>query len=130
LAEDAGVAAVGLSPDVIPATATVIGWGATIEGGSTTTLLRQVDVPIWRSDDCRRVYPTLTSRQICAGKIEGGADSCQGDSGGALLVQVDTALRQLGIVSFGIGCARPGVPGVYTDLRATEIKAWVDACVR
>lgn len=134
LAEDAGVATVELSPDAIPDVATTIGWGATTEGGSTTTLLRQVDVPIWSADDCRRVYSTLTSRQICAGKVEGGADSCQGDSGGALLVQTgsggDAALRQLGIVSFGIGCARPGVPGVYTDLRATEIRSWIDVCTR
>lgn len=130
LSEDVTVGTVALSPDAIPAIATTIGWGATSEGGTTTTLLRQVDVPIWIPDDCRRVYPTLTIRQICAGRTSGGADSCQGDSGGALLVQIDGSPRQLGIVSFGIGCARPGVPGVYTDLRAQEIRAWVGACAR
>lgn len=130
LAEDVGVENVVRSPDAIPALATVIGWGATIEGGSTTALLRQVDVPLWTTEDCKRVYPTLTSRQICAGRVSGGADSCQGDSGGSLLIKTDEsiALRQLGIVSFGIGCARPGVPGVYTDLRAPEIRSWIDAC--
>lgn len=130
LAEDVNAGTVPLSPDAIPLVATAIGWGATTEGGATTTLLRQVDVPIWSSDDCRQVYPTLTSRQICAGKVEGGADSCQGDSGGALLVQANGLPRQLGVVSFGIGCARPGVPGVYTDLRADEIRSWIDACAR
>jgi trypsin len=130
LEQDAGVPALALATFAFLPNATVIGWGATSEGGGATTLLQQVSVPLWSAEDCRRVYPTLTAHQVCAGKVEGGADSCSGDSGGSLLTGSSGDWRALGIVSYGVGCARPGVPGVYTDLRNAEISAWVGACAR
>ncbi len=115
--------------ETAPSVATVIGWGATAEGASTTNLLRQVEVPIWTPNDCRKIYPSLTSRQVCAGLRQGGGDSCQGDSGGAMVVKSAAGQwSQLCVVSYGIGCARPGIPGVYTDLRVSEIRSWVEAC--
>ena len=54
--------------------------------------------------------PILDS-MICAGLPEGGKDSCQGDSGGPFVCGEDVS----GIVSWGVGCARPGYPGVYTQ---------------
>ena len=42
-------------------------------------------------------------------------DSCQRASGGPLVVPGGpTGWTQLGIVSFGRGCAQPGAYGVYT----------------
>ncbi len=42
-----------------------------------------------------------------------GRDSCQGDSGGPLMHADGSGdgakMRVVGIVSFGVGCARPGV---------------------
>ena len=48
--------------------------------------------------------------------------SCaQGDSGGPA-VSTDTGL-QIGIVSYGNGCARPDTPGVYTNV--ARVRRWI-----
>lgn len=49
--------------------------------------------------------------QLCAGNLDGGFDSCQGDSGGPLVVSGSSPPVQIGIVSYGVGCARANNPG-------------------
>ncbi|MHC4647981.1 MAG: serine protease, partial [Planctomycetota bacterium] len=67
-------------------TAIVTGWGHTTEGGTISTNLMQVAVPIRTQDECRDAYENITDNMLCAGRREGGTDSCQGDSGGPLIV--------------------------------------------
>ncbi|XP_046979073.1 trypsin-7-like [Vanessa cardui] len=99
----------------------VTGWGDTTENGQVSENLMGVQVPTVSNEECRRSYSTLTARQFCAGVPEGGKDSCQGDSGGPA-VETDSG-TQLGIVSFGSGCARPGTPGVYTNV--AKVRRWI-----
>ncbi|WP_412540505.1 serine protease [Longispora sp. K20-0274] len=104
-------------------TFTVVGWGSTREGGSGTAMLRKVQVPFVSDAVCgdayrKAGYSFVNSDMICAGKMDtGGVDSCQGDSGGPMIRRdAAGAWRQVGIVSWGEGCARAGFPGVYTQV--------------
>ncbi|CAH0721519.1 unnamed protein product, partial [Brenthis ino] len=101
---------------------TVTGWGATSEKGQGSDYLLAVEVPVVSNDDCRKSYKTLTERMFCAGFPEGGKDACQGDSGGPAVLKSDKT--QVGIVSFGAGCARKGYPGVYTSV--SSIRGWIE----
>ena len=72
----------------------------------------------WRSYSKRQI----SSSMICAG--DPGKDSCQGDSGGPLSVLgLDDRYSQIGVVSFGHGCADPSHPGVYA--RVTAVLNWL-----
>lgn len=108
--------------------ATVVGWGRTAaraQGGGT---LRQADLPILKNSDCAVAYPgEVTDSHICAGYSQGGVDSCQGDSGGPLMVRHGESSRyvQVGVVSWGKGCARPGFPGIYT--RVSSYIDWIQS---
>jgi secreted trypsin-like serine protease len=54
---------------------------------------------------------------LCAGIFAaGGVDTCQGDSGGPMIASAPTGPVQVGIVSWGHGCAQPAYPGIYTQL--------------
>jgi secreted trypsin-like serine protease len=97
---------------------TVMGWGTTAEGSATQQRrLRSAEVDFVSDSSCDRKYRKIgmeivDSDMICAGR--GGKDSCQGDSGGPL-VRLDAtgSWLQIGIVSWGYGCARKDFPGVY-----------------
>ncbi|CAG9766714.1 unnamed protein product [Ceutorhynchus assimilis] len=101
----------------------VSGWGYESENGSISSLLRYAKVPLVSPMKCQQSYDNIidiTPNMLCAGFKEGGTDACQGDSGGPL-VQNN---KLIGLVSFGMGCARPGYPGVYTNV-ANFLK-WIE----
>ena len=53
----------------------------------------------------------IDSTLCAAGPAAGGQDSCQGDSGGPLWVEDSGAEYQVGVVSWGYGCAQPDSAG-------------------
>jgi len=98
--------------------AIVSGWGnRTAEQGEAdySSILHAVELSISDDAQCQDVYgEDLEDTLICAAVEGAEKDSCSGDSGGPLSVMVDGSPVQVGIVSFGFGCAQPGFPGVYT----------------
>ncbi len=128
--EEADLAAAGVD-------AVATGWGATMEGGEVSPVLREVVLPIISRSTCRDLANgelLITGNMLCAGDAAGGRDACQGDSGSPLVVRggadgSDAAegWKVAGIVSFGSGCARANSPGVYT--RVPNFVAWIRSFV-
>ncbi|MGW4597787.1 serine protease [Streptomyces sp. NPDC004457] len=109
-------------PAYAPGTqALVSGWGDTTGAGSYPYRLHAARVRVLPDEMCARAFPGgpdgsyRAETMLCAGELAGGPDACQGDSGGPLVARG----RLIGLVSWGSGCGRPGLPGVYT--RVSEI---------
>lgn len=100
---------------------TVAGYGLTSEDGETSKELMSVSLKVVNLDACKKalegkVYPP-TEKHFCA--YEDGKDACQGDSGGGAIHEGVL----VGVVSYGKGCARPGLPGVY--LKVSKYYHWI-----
>ena len=107
----------------------VTGFGSLKESSlSLSNDLMQVNLPFVKDSYCQNYYKNalnfeITDHMLCAGATE-GRDSCQGDSGGPLVRRWHTDQWVLsGVVSFAMGCARRGVPGVY--VRVSKLADWV-----
>ncbi|XP_022915652.1 atrial natriuretic peptide-converting enzyme-like isoform X2 [Onthophagus taurus] len=101
---------------------TVIGWGKKedTEMSEYEPEVNEVNVPVLKRELCNSWLENrdlnVTDGMICAGYKDGGKDACQGDSGGPLLCRDDGDVDKWfvgGIVSWGIKCAHPHLPGVY-----------------
>ncbi|XP_062552416.1 trypsin 3A1-like [Armigeres subalbatus] len=101
--------------------ALVSGWGKTDPKAdkknpdSYPVNLNFVILPIMPFVQCRMFYKKFTmdgDLQFCAGFVTGGKDACTGDSGGPMAMNN----YQVGVVSWGLSCAKPRQPGVFTNV--------------
>jgi len=96
--------------------AIVMGWGRLFEGGPQPDELMELEVNTTTNTECSSEYENtdmedqVTDSMICAAQST-TQDSCQGDSGGPLVTDEGGYYSQIGVVSWGKGCAR--YPGVY-----------------
>lgn len=124
------------------AAAVVVGYGSVdpedVNGNGAIAypaMLQQATVTIDQDHTCTGVFngqqepAARTDLMLCAGG-DGRHDACVGDSGGPLLIFGGPAgWTQIGVVSWGAGCAVPGVPGVYTRLSDQQINAFVSRTI-
>jgi secreted trypsin-like serine protease len=112
--------------------ATVAGWGNVIaqpprgdNGSNYPDRMRVARVPIVSDARARDVYGTsfVGALMVAAGKE--GKDTCTGDSGGPMFATQADKRYQIGITSFGKGCATQKYPGVYTEVNASAIRPFI-----
>jgi Trypsin len=90
------------------------------ESGDTKQL-QMAQLPYIPNEECKTYFgDKIRYGMFCAGFGQGGVDACQGDSGSGLLQKPNNPSTEpyilTGIVSWGVGCARPGYPGVYAKV--------------
>ena len=101
---------------------TVLGWGVTIESGSGSRILREVDLSYVSAEECAGENydygDIVEDNMVCA--VGDMKDACFGDSGGPMILKDPTDDsefdKQYALVSWGFGCADPLYPGVYAKV--------------
>ncbi|KAK9888002.1 hypothetical protein WA026_000288 [Henosepilachna vigintioctopunctata] len=112
---------------------TALGWGTLEFAGERSNDLMKGTFSLSTPEECKRSY--LPQRrltlginsdiQICAGG--GDIDTCEGDSGGPLLIEVGKKRLIVGITSFGNPCGLTNSPGVYT--KVSKFIPWIEKIV-
>lgn len=99
----------------------VSGWGHLQAGSAGAPRdLQVVSVEMVSKKGCKEMLgedlPWDENAMVCAGGRT--TDACQGDSGGPLVCEDPKTNNKYlsGIVSWGVGCATEGIPGVYTNV--------------
>jgi secreted trypsin-like serine protease len=115
--------------DYVGNVATVAGWGTTQYKGNSSSTLIAADLTVISNSECQEDYnTTITEDMVCAKSP--GKDSCQGDSGGPLFTcsgQLGDRCTQIGVVSWGAGCANEKFAGVYS--RLDKLMHWINRVV-
>jgi len=114
------------SDNLVGQEADVMGFGTTTFQGSISDILLFTRLDLLADEDCYNTTFTIlgynvdTASLLCSGRL--GYDSCQGDSGGPL-VKSNTRV-QVGVVSYGYGCADPLYPGALYS-RVSTARNWI-----
>lgn len=124
------------------ADAVVVGHGDTRKSSFSllaepSAVLQAVALPTVADSLCDAEYVRRTGvaglvnapTMLCAGFANGAdandgnrpKDSCHGDSGGPLIYDAGSGYEQIGVVSWGLDCAK--TYGVYADIK--ELRSWI-----
>eukprot|EP00094_Tigriopus_californicus_P003145 TCALIF_03027-PA protein Name:"Similar to KLKB1 Plasma kallikrein (Homo sapiens)" AED:0.08 eAED:0.09 QI:336/0.62/0.44/1/1/1/9/537/914 len=111
----------------------VTGYGYMGESGPIPLRVREAVVPVVNDNECVRKINAVTEKifilpasSFCAGGEE-GHDACQGDGGGPLVCEDQGYFELTGLVSWGFGCGRQDVPGVYVKI--SSFIGWINQII-
>ncbi|XP_015671558.1 snake venom serine proteinase 11-like [Protobothrops mucrosquamatus] len=105
----------------------IMGWGLiSLTKVTLPDVPHCVNINILDHAVCQPIYPGLLekSKTLCAGIMEGGKNTCGGDSGGPLICNGELQ----GIVSVGGDpCAQPRVPALY--IKVFDYTDWMHSII-
>uniref|UniRef100_A0A0A1WDM9 Serine protease D n=1 Tax=Echis coloratus TaxID=64175 RepID=A0A0A1WDM9_ECHCO len=105
----------------------IMGWGSIIATNETyPDVPHCTNINLLHYSVCRAAYPWLpvNSRTFCAGVLQGGKDTCKGDSGGPLICNGQFQ----GILSWGwTPCAQLLEPALYT--KVFDYSDWIQSII-
>jgi len=111
----------------------VTGYGYMGETGPIPLRVREAQIPVVNDNECVRKINAVTEKifilpasSFCAGGEE-GHDACQGDGGGPLVCEDEGYYELTGLVSWGFGCGRKDVPGVYVKI--SSFIGWINQII-
>ncbi|KAJ0169517.1 hypothetical protein K1T71_015104 [Dendrolimus kikuchii] len=118
---------------------TATGWGVTdLKHPKPSEVLMKLLVPFRENKLCDEklfserglTWDGFTDTQLCAGDLDGGHDTCYGDSGGP--IQVESRNNKcnyylVGVTSVGKGCGEKDHPSIYT--RVSSYLDWIEGIV-
>ncbi|EDX14797.1 serine protease snake isoform X2 [Drosophila simulans] len=111
-----------------------VGWGSTGLALKPSAQLLKVKLQRYGDGVCKKLLTRQLeefprgfdgNNQLCVGS-EMAQDTCNGDSGGPLLMyhrEYPCMYVVVGITSAGLSCGSPGIPGIYT--RVYPYLAWI-----
>lgn len=115
---------------------TAAGWGSTPSNlTKAQQILKRLELPYNQRSDCERTLRRVMRKPsfkldasfFCAGGYP-DEDTCRGDAGSPVVFPVpddfQNRMYAVGMVSWGIGCGKPGVPAAYTDVG--KFRNWID----
>jgi secreted trypsin-like serine protease len=113
----------------------VAGWGNTTAqpvtgpspGSNFPNRMHEARVPLVSDAQAKMVYGASYFEPLMVAAGQEGIDTCQGDSGGPMFARAGGRYRQIGITSFGNGCAAADNPGVYAEVNNPSIRNFIVA---
>ncbi|CAG2103385.1 unnamed protein product, partial [Medioppia subpectinata] len=105
------------------------GFGYLNGDGPLPKTLQKVNEPLINTTKCKSKYPRVNlTTNVCAGG-SGGKGTCFGDSGGPLQCKgTDGLWYEVGITSYGVGCAELEWPDVFT--RVAGFDEWIQKAIQ